>query len=289
MDISKACEILEIEINKSFTLSEVKKAYYKASLKHHPDHNIGDIDSNARFQKINEAYTFLSAYVEIKEEHKREHTREKDNNDEEDIIIKFIKTLIDFNIKEISLTAFEGLNKDNSLKIFEYIEKYSGMLGLENEFIESIRTITREKMKNDIVIIINPTIDNIMNNELYRLEYNNENYYVPLWHDEISYDISETEYLIVKCKPELPENIFIDHNNDVHIKILIESIEQLLNEPYIPVTIGGKVFEIPVCELKIKKSQTYTFFNKGISLINLNDIYNTTRSSNIIVYITIDK
>jgi len=208
MDISKACEILEIEISNSFTLAEVKKAYYKASLKHHPDHNIGDIDSNARFQKINEAYTFLSTYIQIKQEHKQhqhEHMQEqgheeKDNIDD-DIIIKFIKTLIDFNIKEISLTAFEGLNKDNSLKIFEYIEKYSSMLGLEPEFIESVRKLTREKMKNDIVIIINPTIENIMNNELYKLEYNNENYYVPLWHDEISYDISETEYLIVKCKP----------------------------------------------------------------------------------------
>ena len=295
MDISKACEILEIEISKSFTLAEVKKAYYKASLKHHPDHNIGDLDSNARFQKINEAYTFLSSYIQIKQEHTehtQEHTRQQDehtNIDDDDILIKFIKTLIDFNIKELSLTAFEGLNKDNSLKLFDYIEKYSSMLGLEAEFVEAVRTLTREKMKNDIVIIINPTIDNIMNNELYKLEYNNENYYVPLWHDEISYDISETEYLIVKCKPELPETIFIDHNNDVHIKIIIESIEHVLNEPSINVIIGGKVFEIPVCELKIKKSQTYTFFNKGISLINLNDIYNTTRNGNIIVYITINK
>lgn len=288
MDISKACEILEIEISKSFTLAEVKKAYYKASLKHHPDHNIGDLDSNARFQKINEAYTFLSSYIQIKQEHTRQQD-EQTNIDDDDILIKFIKTLIDFNIKELSLTAFEGLNKDNSLKLFDYIEKYSSMLGLEAEFVESVRTLTREKMKNDIVIIINPTIENIMNNELYKLEYNNENYYVPLWHDEISYDISETEYLIVKCKPELPETIFIDHNNDVHIKIIIESIEQLLNEPSINVIIGGKVFEIPVCELKIKKSQTYTFFNKGISLINLNDIYNTTRNGNIIVYITINK
>ena len=295
MDISKACEILEIEISKSFTLAEVKKAYYKASLKHHPDHNIGDINSNARFQKINEAYTFLSSYIQIKQEHTehtQEHTRQQDehtNIDDDDILIKFIKTLIDFNIKELSLTAFEGLNKDNSLKLFDYIEKYSSMLGLEAEFVEAVRTLTREKMKNDIVIIINPTIENIMNNELYKLEYNNENYYVPLWHDEISYDISETEYLIVKCKPELPETIFIDHNNDVHIKIIIESIEHVFNEPSINVIIGGKVFEIPVCELKIKKSQTYTFFNKGISLINLNDIYNTTRNGNIIVYITINK
>lgn len=294
MDIKTSCEILDIEISKCYTLSEIKKAYYKASLKHHPDHNPGDIDSNARFQKINEAYTFLSTYVQINqqdnEEHGQDHDQEHDQKDvDDDIISKFIKTLIDFNIKELSLTAFEGLNKHNSLKIFEYIEKYSGMLGLEKEFVESIKNITREKMKNDIVIIINPTIENIMNNELYKLEYNNEIYYIPLWHDEISYDISETEYLIVKCKPELPENIFIDHNNDVHIKILIDSIEQLFNEPYINITIGGKVFELPVCELKIKKSQIYTFFNKGISLINLNDIYNTTRNGNIIVYITINK
>ena len=294
MDIKTACEILDIEINKCYTLSEVKKAYYKASLKHHPDHNPGDINSNARFQRINEAYTFLSTYVQLniqqEQEHQHKH-KDMDTNDidDDDIIIKFIKTLIDFNIKEISLTAFEGLNKNNSLKIFEYIEKYSTMLGLEKEFVESIRTLTREKMKNDIVIIINPTIENIMKNEIYKLEYNNENYYVPLWHDEISYDISETEYLIVKCKPELPENTFIDHNNDVHIKMLIESIEKLLNEPYINVNVGGKVFEIPVCELKIKKSQIYTFFNKGISLINLNDIYNTKRKGNIIVYITINK
>ena len=174
MDISKACEILEIEISKSFTLAEVKKAYYKASLKHHPDHNIGDINSNARFQKINEAYTFLSSYIQIKQEHTehtQEHTRQQDehtNIDDDDILIKFIKTLIDFNIKELSLTAFEGLNKDNSLKLFDYIEKYSSMLGLEAEFVEAVRTLTREKMKNDIVIIINPTIDNIMNNEFYR-------------------------------------------------------------------------------------------------------------------------
>jgi len=295
MDISKACDVLEIEISKTYTLAEVKKAYYKAALKHHPDHNIGDTESNARFQKINEAYTFLSTYVQVNHdkqgEHKQgEHKQGEHGQDEhDDIITKFIKTLIDFNIKEISLNAFEGLNKNNSLKIFEYIEKYSGMLGLENEFVESIRTLTREKMKNDVVIIINPTIENIMNNEIYKLEYNNENYYVPLWHDEVSYDISDTEYLIVKCRPELPEHIFIDHNNDVHVKIVIESIEQLWHEPSIKVAVGGKVFEIPVCELKIKKSQTYTFFNKGISLINLNDIYNTTRSSNIIVYITINK
>jgi hypothetical protein len=292
MDISKACDVLEIEISRTFTLAEVKKAYYKAALKHHPDHNIGDTESNARFQKINEAYTFLSTYVQVNEHEQgqQEQAEEIKNEDmDDDIITKFIKTLIDFNIKEISLNAFEGLNKNNSLKIFEYIEKYSGMLGLENEFVESIRTLTREKMKNDIVIIINPTIENIMNNEIYKLEYNTENYYVPLWHDEVSYDISDTEYLIVKCRPELPEHIFIDHNNDVHVKIVIESLDQLWHEPYLQVTVGGKVFEIPVCELKIKKSQTYTFFNKGISLINLNDIYNTTRSSNIIVYITINK
>ena len=84
MDISKACDVLEIEISKTYTLAEVKKAYYKAALKHHPDHNIGDNESNARFQKINEAYTFLSTYVQVNQHDtgEHEHAEEKDIGNE---------------------------------------------------------------------------------------------------------------------------------------------------------------------------------------------------------------
>ena len=37
---------------------DIKRAYKKKSLKHHPDKNRGDPDANAKFQKIAEAIRF---------------------------------------------------------------------------------------------------------------------------------------------------------------------------------------------------------------------------------------
>ena len=35
------------------------------------------------------------------------------------------------------------------------------------------------------LFILNPTIDNLLNEDIYKLEYNNDIYYIPLWYDEI--------------------------------------------------------------------------------------------------------
>lgn len=40
--------------------SEIKKAFRKLAMKHHPDRNAGDKDSEAKFKEINEAYDVLS-------------------------------------------------------------------------------------------------------------------------------------------------------------------------------------------------------------------------------------
>ena len=47
-------------VNKSASKDEIKKAYKKLALKHHPDRNKGDKKSEEIFKKINEAYAVLS-------------------------------------------------------------------------------------------------------------------------------------------------------------------------------------------------------------------------------------
>ena len=49
-----------LEISENATLEEIKKAYRKLSLKHHPDKNFNNEDSVKKFQKITEAYETLS-------------------------------------------------------------------------------------------------------------------------------------------------------------------------------------------------------------------------------------
>ncbi len=50
-------EILGVE--RDVTVEEIKKAYRKLALKHHPDKNQGDGDSEEKFKEINEAYSVL--------------------------------------------------------------------------------------------------------------------------------------------------------------------------------------------------------------------------------------
>jgi molecular chaperone DnaJ len=56
--VQKAREVLNLKYN--YTLEELKKNYRLLALKHHPDKNSGDKDSEVKFQKINEANTILS-------------------------------------------------------------------------------------------------------------------------------------------------------------------------------------------------------------------------------------
>lgn len=49
-----------LEVQKSASTEEIKKAYRKLALKYHPDRNKGDKASEARFKNISEAYAVLS-------------------------------------------------------------------------------------------------------------------------------------------------------------------------------------------------------------------------------------
>src|SRR5258706_10059773 len=51
-------EILEIQ--KTASVAEVKKAYNKAALKHHPDKNPGNKEAEVRFKEAAEAYEVLA-------------------------------------------------------------------------------------------------------------------------------------------------------------------------------------------------------------------------------------
>lgn len=47
-------------VSKTATEADIKKAYRKLAMKHHPDKNKGDKSSEKKFKEINEAYETLS-------------------------------------------------------------------------------------------------------------------------------------------------------------------------------------------------------------------------------------
>ena len=48
-----------LDVEKTSTAEEIKKAYRKLSLKYHPDRNQGNAESTKKFQEISAAYEVL--------------------------------------------------------------------------------------------------------------------------------------------------------------------------------------------------------------------------------------
>ena len=72
------------------------------------------------------------------------------------------------------------------------------------------------KTKNDEKIILNPKLIDLFEEQVYKLKVQEQLFFIPLWHDELIYDLSGTN-LYVNCEPILPENVEIDNQNNIYI------------------------------------------------------------------------
>lgn len=311
MNYKDAFDILEIDLSKinynDITIEYLKKQYRKMALINHPDKNGNSIESNDKFKKINEAYHFL------KRELSSTNTNE-DNDESEfnsslyfDILKEFVKTMFEgttfessynevfYKIindiltagKNLSVKLFDGLDKDTSIHIYTFLSNHRKTLHLSSEILEIIRDIVVKKYDNVQIYKLNPSINDLMNNNLYKLYVNNELYLVPLWHSESYFDSSGGE-IIVFCEPELPNNISLDEENNIHVKIEINIQTELINllreNKNIYVKLSEKVFEIPVSQLYIKMEQIYKIKNAGL-VKSKKDMYDLSEKSDIFVKI----
>ena len=110
---------------------------------------------------------------------------------------------------------------------------------------------------------------------MYILKHKAFTYYIPLWHDEVTYD-AEGHTLFVKCIPQLPEHIYIDEHNNIHVSVKIP-ITRALNDGSISIKLGEKVFKISSSSLKLINNQTNILNNDGIPVIDPNDNYITKK------------
>lgn len=329
MDLLQAMEIMEIEMDEitKVTLGVLKKKYHKLALLNHPDKNGNSIEAKEKFQKLGEAYEVLKRELVLlnpsndecnEEDNLRSQQPSQMNAGYSTILNMFLESILQgkynefilstikdivLGVKEISIKMFDKLDRETTLVIYDFILKYKNILHVNESILTLLREIILEKFKDIQIYILNPSIDDLFENNVYKLEINKTLYFVPLWHGELYFDaqnenkkedeernggvLSSNEYdIIVKCIPDLPQHISIDENNNLYVNVNIPFQTSLLKEKSIPIYLGKKRFDIKTERLLIREKQTFVFKNMGVSLINENDIYSVERKGDVYVKIT---
>lgn len=305
MDIQKAFEILEIN-SMNISLEKLKKKYHKLALKYHPDKNGNTIESKEKFQKINDAYFYVKSEIEndvtTSKSYDETNTPKTSNafnsfsyanilNMFMDNIFKhetstIDKTMLDNIIHivlngctQISLKLFDTMDKEKSIEIYSFLSKYKNILYISQDIINTIRDIIVEKYKNDEVYILNPSIDDLLDDNIYKLKIGDSTYFVPLWNSEVYFDGSGCD-IIVKCVPELPTNITIDDNNVLYVDLDVQLNVSLFEKEKIEFQLGKKTYHINHTKLKLKKNQTYFIPNEGVLISEIHDFLESDTQTN---------
>jgi len=336
MNPKDAREVLGV--SRDCSSAELNKRYRILALRLHPDKNGNTPEATAAFQELNAAYRMLllsdkhnaSDKPNASDKHNASDKSDDDNEDgmEEtatysDIFMHFIKSLfrktghfkkeetgpillnllhrIVHDYASVSVhAALDSLDPSVLFQLYETLEQYNAAIRMDSRIFEEVTRILREKMQKNNIIILKPSLKDVIQNNISVLKVEGHTFYVPLWHSELHYridpdptnadaDADSGKQLVVKCMPDLPPHMSIDANNELHVDVRAD-IKELLNSSGEALRIplyDSECLELPVRDLRIVARQTLQLPNHkhGISLICATDIYEARSKAPICVHV----
>lgn len=280
----------------------IKRQYRMMALKYHPDKN-KSLDASEKFQDVQNAYEFLKSGFNGEEPESSTYASTYDSllhifvnqifddDFQKQIIYILISRILNgasSRMIDISLKFLERIDVSLLKKIHVFLTFYSdifssyGILEKMGDIIQRKEIIEK---KDTEYIILHPLLEDLFENNLYKLVEKGQPVFVPLWHHELIYDISGIE-MYVECYPILPENIMIDEENNLNIYLKYQ-IKELWSLDTLEIKVGNREFKIERSRLFMIDYQKYEIKGAGISKINEFDIYDISERSDLIFYIEI--
>ena len=272
--MNKALDIMNLnylDLN-NMTNIQLKKIYHKQALIFHPDKG----GSCEKFKELQEAFEYLSILIDLNSYEKND---DFENIKDKNIIEKIQKYIM----KYINNLSFNYLNECNTsqLNTIELILNFYKNKIPENIYNKIANILNSKNNSKDL--ILTPSLDDLFDDKIFRLNYENEIFNVPLWHSELYYDTKNNKEICIKCIPILPESIEIDNNNNIHIHLLKNKDEIFINQ-YCNMQLTEKInFKIHSHEINFMPIQTIILKNNGISKISNANIYDNKVKSDIII------
>jgi len=276
MNKETALELLGFNDDDEFTQTELKKHYRTYALMYHPDKNLAE-DASIRFLEIKEAYDLLQNSI----------VRETETEDEQTAYHRILKEylgiqIVDDKINDIldnllsvcekqTISILEKIEGKKFEMMYSILKKYRHIFFLSEQFYQQMEYIYERKTTKDNLEIIElyPTINDLMQHMVYKLNRNNEVYLVPLWQHELIYEDKNTgNEFIVRCIPKINNKYWIDDQNNIHCNQLYDIkyvLEKSIKKEQIEVKFGDykSVFFNP-WELNIISTQIIRWKKEGI-------------------------
>jgi hypothetical protein len=137
-------------------------------------------------------------------------------------------------------------------------------------------------------MLLNPSLEDLFSENVYKLKYKDTTYLVPLWHHDMVYDYKGTD-LHVKCFPILPDNVEIDEWNNLYVYLeydvldLFEKTKELIH-----VELGSRTFSFCPTQLRLTdEPQEIECVEKGIPHIDLKNIFNVSLKQKVFLIIKV--
>jgi len=274
-NVKEALTILELELIPSiqYSVRDIKRQYKKLALKYHPDKS--DIHNTSKFQSICQAKEYLITNIHNINSVSFSPKNENDN----DFILSEIDTLcIMYNVMYKGVFTYRVKKKvSNDIGLSDY---------MANFVLDNILRLIEKKIKdNEIlnshtkIILLRPSLCDLLNDNLFIYRTKSMTFYIPLWHKEITLydDKIEMEYVFIiipdftniKNNSPIISQVCIDDSNNLYIHIT-EYTSQLI--------IGSKVFTFP----SVINDRQCIFNGEGISHTNNEkNIYDISSRSNV--------
>ena len=306
-------------VSRDFSLEELNKRFRILALRLHPDKNGNTPEATAAFQELNAAYRLLlpGANDRTNKYSDADADANADIETYSNIFMKFMKSLFrsernprqddadgvnpilldllhrivhDYASGSVN-AALDSLDPSVLFQLYDTLEQYNAAVSMDARVFEEITRTLREKMQKNNIIVLRPSLKDVLQNNISVLQYEGQTFYVPLWHSELHYRVDDSgKQLIVKCVPVLPDHMSIDANNELRIDVRAD-IRELLTRSSgtlrVPLHEDACV-ELRVSDLRIVSRQTVVVrdgIHRGISLICSNDIYDVKKQAPICVHV----
>ncbi len=291
----EACEILELDDPSALSIAVIRKQYKLMALKYHPDKNKSP-DATKRYQEIKDAHDYLLKHIESG----RHESGVFEEATWTSSVSSFFETLYNNEhlqkrvfhpllmriIETCETKIFEKMDAARASKIYAILVKYKDSLHLSDDFLEKVGEVIRTTTATK-AFVLNPNLDDMLKQSVYKLRVDESDattVYVPLWHSELIYN----KNCIVQCEPELPPNVELDENNNIHVFLTYNLMDLWRDgEATVAYSLGKEERSFPLESLVVKRDQVVIMTGEGMPRANTVEIFSVERLSDVYLHVTL--